>query len=197
MQISVDCLRPRRAIRLVIRGGSAKESAVAVRPTRSWFPWIIVGCIGVAALVCSLEPTRSNLLRFFASVGAFDSDARAKLLVMSARAGDEESVKRICETMLAESEETFSLVVLEYLWEAQNPSAHRVMRAWLDDPAVAWPDDPRQIRRCDLAAYYFRTYVGEGRWDTAKSLARDIADRESFRATVVAHIDDHGLPARP
>lgn len=160
--------------------------------------WILCAPLGVVAFISiafCVPSTRSTLLRQLGQLGILDHDTRAYLLAKSATAGGTRGISQVLEIMLDDSDKVFSLVVLEYLWDEKLSSAHEMMRNWLDDEEIAWPNDQRKIRRCDLATYYFRRYVGEGRWDTAKSLAVEISDRNNFRQTVRDYLSEDGLPS--
>lgn len=123
----------------------------------------------------------------------FDADFRGQLLALAAAIGDRATLEAIEEEMLHDGNGGFSLVVLEYLKDEQVPAVDAWMIRWLDDEAVAWPDDaPRYVRRCDLAAYYFRRDLGHGRWDRVDCLAADIAARNAFRERVRSFMVDSG-----
>lgn len=171
------------------------ENSTGVRTLRRrWWFVAAAALFAIIIIICWTTPIRSPLLRTVARLEFLDADARASMLTMSAATGDADALDDVCEIMLRDSDKVFSLVVLEHLWDQRLMRAHLKMQEWLTDEAVAWPNDPRQIRRCDLATYYFRIYVGEGRWDTSKSLAQEVSERDAFRDQVQSHVNQHGLP---
>ena len=122
-----------------------------------------------------------------------DADFRGQLLALAAAIGDDATLEAIEEEMLHGGNGGFSLVMLEYLKDEQVPAVDEWMIRWLDDEAVAWPDDaPRYVRRCDLAAHYFRRDLGHGRWDRVDSLAADIAARDAFRERARSFLIESG-----
>ncbi len=154
---------------------------------------IALSVLAVAVAILWLPTIRSKWLFALGSVPAFDSGFRARMLANSAAAGGPTEVERACELALNDPERAFSLFFLEYLWDKNCSHAHLVLQSWLKDETIAWPQDQRQIRRCDLAAHYFRMWVGERRWDTAKALS-DLETRNQFRTHVASYLEDHGLP---
>ncbi|MDY7110678.1 MAG: hypothetical protein SYC29_18755 [Planctomycetota bacterium] len=122
-----------------------------------------------------------------------DADFRAELPALAAAIGDDATLDAVEAEMLGDRTGSFSLVVLEYLKDEQIPAVDDWMIRWLDDEAVAWSDDaPRHLRRCDLAAYYFRRDLGHGRWDRVDCLAADVAARDAFRERARAFLVETG-----
>jgi len=169
---------------------------MAERSQKRWRWLLYAAVILVLGLVAVwlVPASRSTILFTLGRYGPFAAELRADLLTKSVVASDGRNIGQVCDAMFEDPEKSFSLVVLDYLWDERITAVHREMHQWLENTTIAWPRDSRQIRRCDLAAGYFRRYIGQKTFDEAQWLAVEVSERDTFRDRVRQFIEQNGLP---
>ena len=109
----------------------------------------------------------------------------SRLLAVSVAIGGESAIQEACQRLLKTDDEVIGLLTLDLLASCCRTDLDPTMRAWLAVEAVAWKlPDGRELRKCDLAGFYFRQRIGYATWDQADCFASDMNRREAFRQEV-------------